>query len=444
MALTLNDDDQLGPLGQKRSERPSECRMGPMILQLVSTFPALSETFVMREMRQLRSEGWNLLIGMLRPLHHNSPARGFEDLAPFVSQATWVSVDMFAGILFFLVLQPGRVWQCLKLVSKSIARPSCIPKMLYTLFSSMRLAFRFRNSPPALIRAHFLHTEALAARFIGELLKIPYGVTVYTVFVLYPKDVIQEIIERAAFLIADTNQVKIYLESLGADPDRVTVLYNSVSIEEFPVRSRRVSQDPPIILGVGRLDPKKGFHVLLSACSVLSSRGVKYHCVIAGEGSEHKRLEAMRQRLGLHERVELLGKLYFEEIQSWYYRADIFAMPSVVTSEGETDGLPTVVVEAMASGLPVVGTTTAAIPEAVEEGVNGFLVPSNDPNALADRLQILLEQKELRERLGCEGRQIAEVQFHLKRKVERLSDLIREYLCSIHKTSSTSLESQAV
>jgi colanic acid/amylovoran biosynthesis glycosyltransferase len=438
MALTLNDD-QLGPPRQKRSERPSERRMAPAILQLVSTFPPLSQTFVMREVRQLRLEGWNLLIGMLRPLHRNTPARGFEDLVPFVSQATWVSADMFAGILFFLVLRPGRVWQCLKLIAKSIARPGCIPKMLYTLFSSMRLAFRFRNSPPALIRASFLHTEALAARFMGELLKVPYAVTVYTVTLLYPKGVILEIINHADFLIADTRQVRGYLESLDADPNRISVVYNSVNIEEFPVRNP-ASQAPPVILAVGRLDPKKGFDVLVSACSVLCSRGVKYHCVIAGEGSEHRRLVAMRQRLGLQDHVVLLGKLDFEEIRSWYYKADIFAMPSVVTSEGETDGLPTVVVEAMASGLPVVGTTTGAIPEAVNEGVNGFLVPPNDPNALADHLQILVEQEELRERLGREGRQIAEVQFDLKRKGEKLSNLIEGYLHSSHKSRFESLE----
>jgi glycosyltransferase involved in cell wall biosynthesis len=90
--------------------------------------------------------------------------------------------------------------------------------------------------------------------------------------------------------------------------------------------------------------------------------------------------------------------------------------------------------------LPVVGTTTGAIPEAVNEGVNGFLVPPNDPNALADHLQILVEQEELRERLGREGRQIAEVQFDLKRKGEKLSNLIEGYLHSSHKSRFESLE----
>src|SRR5262245_16881901 len=133
MVSTGSNNHPLLPVRQKPSESRSERRMLSIVLQLMSTFPPLSQTFVMREVRQLRSEGWNLLIGMLRPLHRNSPARGFEDLVPYVSQATWVSADLFFGVLFFLAAQPNRVFQCLKIISKSIGSPRYIPKLLYTL-----------------------------------------------------------------------------------------------------------------------------------------------------------------------------------------------------------------------------------------------------------------------------------------------------------------------
>lgn len=399
-----------------------------LILHLMSTFPPLSETFIMREVRQLRTEGWDVRIGMLRPLNNNLSAQGFDDLAPFVSQATWVSFDLIIGIVYFVALFPTRVSRCLATILRSFSSPRWIPKMLYTLSSSMRLAYRFRGYPPALVRASFLHTEALAASFIGVLLGVPYSVTVYTVAAFYPRAVIQSILNRAQFLIADTKQVCEYLSSLGATPGCLAVVHNSINIGEFPARSPRASMDPPLVLGVGRLDPKKGFDVLLSACAVLRDRGVKFHCAIAGEGSERETLECMRVNLALEGYVTLLGKLYFDEIRNWYYRADVFAMPSIVTSTGDSDGLPTVVVEAMASGLPVVGSTTGGIPEAVHDGKNGFLVPPNDPIALANRVQMLIQRQELRQQMGRNGRRIAETEFDLARKGEKLSSLIEGYL----------------
>jgi len=199
-------------------------------------------------------------------------------------------------------------------------------------------------------------------------------------------------------------------------------------LDEFPHRLAERASGPPIVLGVARLDPKKGFDVLISACSILRGRGVNFRCVIVGDGAERERLLIMRARLKLEDHVEMTGQLSFAEVKPWYYRATVFAMPSVVTSEGQTDGLPTVVIEAMASGLAIVGTETAGIPEAVHEALNGFLVPANAPEELANRLQLLLEQENLRVLFGKESRRIVETHFDLKRKAERLSSLIQQHV----------------
>jgi colanic acid/amylovoran biosynthesis glycosyltransferase len=399
-----------------------------VILHLMSTFPSLTETFVMREIRQLGTDGWSITIGQLRPLHKTPPAEGFEDLVPLVSPATWVSFDLLTAILFYCAVHRARVWSCLQLVSKAKQQPKCLLKMLYVLLSSMRLAFRFRNSPPSLVRAHFLHTEALGARFVSTLLTAPYTVTVYTAAVIYPKEVIQDIVQNAAFLVADTHQVRHYLGSFGAKLGPEYVIHNSVDLVGFPARCQYQTNRPATILAVGRLDAKKGFDVLIAACSILHKRGIEFHCMIVGDGLEWENLIALRSRLEMDERVEMVGKLAFSQVRCRYYTSDIFAMPSVVTSEGETDGMPTVVIEAMASGLPIVATRIAGIPEAVRDGLNGFLVPSNDSEGLADRLALLIERQELRERFGRESRNIAESEFDLKRKSSLLSKLMLHHL----------------
>jgi len=408
-----------------------------LILHLMSAFPPLIESFVLREVRQLRDEGWRVAVAGLRPLDSRSRAKGFEDLDQYVSPVTWVSADMLAGILFFLLRRPRQIWECLKLISNSAGQPVWLVKMFYTLLSSLRFAYRFRNSSVGMVRAHFLHTEALGARFMNRLTGLPYSVTTYTVHVHYPKKVIQDILHNAAILFADTFQTKEFLEGLGAKPETIHVVHNSVRIQDYPCRLRLNFQPRPQVLAVGRLIPKKGFDVLLNACSVLCKRGVRFDCTVVGDGQERERLLEQRRCLGLEERVKFIGKLDFEAVRQQYYEASIFVMPSIVAADGETDGLPTVVVEAIASGLPVVGTYTGGIADAVREGVNGFLVPADAPDAIADRLQVLIESQQLCETFGRNSRTIAEAEFDLKAKGEVISRILRHKLESAgHATTS--------
>lgn len=394
------------------------------ILHLVSTFPPLTHTFVLREISLLRKSGLDVVIGELRPLHRNRPAEDFEELSPLVSRARWFSVDMFSGLFLFAFRKPDRLFECLRIALNSLSRPQYLTRVIYILFSSMRLAYRFRNAKLGLVQADFLHTEALAARFLKSLLGVPYALTVYTVFAHYPQTVVNGLVDEASFLVADTIQVRDFLKSLGVSPLRIHLVRNGISVSEFSRRARPQTPGPPIILGVGSLYPKKGFHVLLSACALLHQRGIEFRCVIIGDGGERKRLESLIETLGLTESVEMLGYLSFSELRDWYYRATVLAMPSVISPEGETDGLPTVVIEALASGLPVVGTETGGIPEVICDGLNGFLVSADAPEQLADRIQTLLERPDLRERFGLEGRRLIEQEFSLEGKIEMLRDLV--------------------
>ena len=398
-----------------------------MILHIMSSFPPHSETFVMREIRELRRQGWDVRIGRLRPLQRTPAAVGFEDLDPIVSKAGWFSLDMLRGLLFFGFSGPRRLFRCARIIASGTDRPFSVLKLLYILLASLRLAYCFKNAKATLIRAHFLHSEAVAARFLSILLQIPYSVTVYTTYIAFSRPVIEGVLKDAYFVVADTTQVLQFLESFGLDVARIHPVYNSVNIEEFPLRGPQSEGRPQLILAVGRLHPKKGYHVLLQAYAFLRLSGTPFSAVIIGEGPERERLMQLRRELDLVNDVALLGMLSFEEIKPWYYQADLFVMPSVVTSEGDTDGLPTVILEAMASGLPVVGTRTGAITEAVLDGQTGFIVPADDPEQLAQHMLRLLENAALRFQFGSEGRRQAERRFDLRRKVELLSNLFRQY-----------------
>lgn len=393
-----------------------------MVLHVMSTFPPFSETFVMREIRELRKQNWDVRIGCLRPLHHTPAATGFEDLAPVATTVPWFDFDLLLAPFLVACSHPGRLWKCLRQLALSAADPGSFLKLTYVLLASARLAYRFRHLQVTLVRAHFLHSEAAAACFLGTLLQVPYSVTVYTTHVLLPQTFIREVLQHARFLVADTAQSEEFLIAFGCPAKSIYRVYNSVDFSEFAERAQPANP-VPLILAVGRLDPKKGFHVLLGACALLRARGQTFKTVLIGEGPERERLLCLREKLKLDGAVEFLGKLSFAETKIWLYRANLFVMPSVIAPSGDVDGLPTVVIEAMASGLPVIASRAGAIPEAVIHGETGILVPADSAEQLADEIENLLRNEPLRRNLGTEGRRRAAEKFDLRRKIQTLSRL---------------------
>ena len=393
-------------------------------LQIVSIFPALTETFVLRDARKMRQIGCDVFIGQLRPTGRRPTSSEFEDLRPFVVPANLLSLSGAAAILLFTFRKPKHIWECLRLVLGCFPDVINMLKLLYILLASMALAHRLRKSGISHVRGHHLHSEAVASMFVARLLDLPYSFKCYTAKIYYPRHIVVEVIREAAFIIADTLQVREFLNDLGGDPRRMHIVRNAVDLRDFPVRKQESLSNPPIILAVGRLDYKKGFHLLLSACAILRDEGLPFRCAIIGDGDEWSRLLVQRRELGLEEQIEMLGSLGFSDVQRWYEQAALLAMPSVVAPDGSTDGLPTVVIEAFTRGVPVVGSSTAGIPEVIQHGVNGFVVPAGSPNELASRMKELLLNEALCRKFAAEARRTAERDFDLDRNLRIVARLM--------------------
>jgi colanic acid/amylovoran biosynthesis glycosyltransferase len=393
-------------------------------LHVVSIFPALTETFVLREARRMRQMGCEVVIGQLRPAGGRPIAHEFDDLRDCVIRAELLGTSAFAATLFFIFKKPKLTWTYIKLVLASLPDVASVLKLFYVLLASMDLAYSLRHSRVAHVVGHHLHSEAVSAMFIAGFLGLPYSFTCHTVKSYYPRRILVEVVKGAAFIIADTFQVKTFLDSMDCDLRRVHIVRNAVVLSEFPMREQETVSEPPIILAVGRLDYKKGFHVLLSACSALAREGVHFRCVIVGDGDEWESLLDLKNELNLQEQVEMVGNLGFADLEQWYERATLLAVPSVVASDGSTDGLPTVVVEAFARGIPVVASSTGGIPEVVHNGLNGFVVAAGSPEDLADRITELLSNRDMRDKFAAEARRTAERDFDLDRNLRVLSRLM--------------------
>jgi colanic acid/amylovoran biosynthesis glycosyltransferase len=220
--------------------------------------------------------------------------------------------------------------------------------------------------------------------------------------------------------LAVSNALREQAIARGYPEARTLTHYNGVDLDRF--RPNETPAEPGLILHVGRLVEKKGTRVLIEALGVKAL--ARARLVIIGEGPLRGALE--RQARDLGDRVRFLGALSSDEVANWMRRASVLAASSVIAADGDAEGLPNVVVEAAASGLPVVGTLHSGIPEAIEDGVTGFLVPEDDAGILAERLADVLGPEQLRRDLGAAARRLAERKFDRRMLTERLEAIYDE------------------
>jgi glycosyltransferase involved in cell wall biosynthesis len=218
-----------------------------------------------------------------------------------------------------------------------------------------------------------------------------------------------------ALFLAVSDALREQAITRGYPEARTLTHYNGVDLDRF--RPDTTPAEPGLILHVGRLVEKKGTKVLIEALAKIA--GAKL--AIIGEGPLRGALQRQARELG--DRVRFLGALSSDEVAHWMRRASVLAAPSLTAADGDAEGLPNVVVEAAASGLPVVGTTHSGIPEAIEEGASGFLVPEGNSGALAARLAELLESESLRREMGAAARRMAERKFSRPMLTERLESI---------------------
>lgn len=396
---------------------------------VMGRFPNLSETFIVREVRSLLDRGNKVTICSLKPPRSGGATFDPLGVQGHVLYAGLLSPRTLLAHFFFLFSKPSVYFGCWGRVLRLWCRPIDCLKILYVFLKSTVFAYDLRNQVDW-IHSNFLHTETVSAAFVARLLNIPHGITTRVVKIRYPDWLIQEAVDQAAIVVVDTVLDKQHIPAAhNLDPNKIVLIRNGVDLRRFNFIDRSCRINRPLhILGIGRLASHKGFDVLMRASALLSDADLSFRCTIVGDGPERGELLRLREALGLSDIVDMVGAIPSSELMGYYEDADLLVVPSLVEADGTRDGLPTVVIEALATGLPVVASAAAGIPEIIAHLETGVLVPQEDPNALAEALILLIENSELRMNLGRNGRRRVEKEFDLHRSGARLEAAIASLL----------------
>ncbi|MEO6726893.1 MAG: glycosyltransferase family 4 protein [Blastocatellia bacterium] len=280
------------------------------------------------------------------------------------------------------------------------------------------------------LHAHFCHTSTTVAMFASRLCGLPFSFTAHAkdiyVAQLNPGDLLSVKLRRAKFVVTCTAANQAHLKKLGAGRTPVHLIYHGLNLRQFaPAASVATeAQATPLILSVGRLVEKKGFTYMVEACRLLKERGYIFQCqIVGGAGAYAEQVRSAIKASGLEETILLRDAVTQEELRRIYQQATLFVLPCQITENGDRDGIPNVLAEAMAMGLPVISTNISGIPELVDHRVNGMLVPQRDAAALGEAVAELLDHPAMRRQLGEAAREKVCRWFDAEEKITALHRL---------------------
>jgi glycosyltransferase involved in cell wall biosynthesis len=398
------------------------------VVFVLKGYPRLSETFIAQEILALERRGLEILIVSLR----HPTDRTTHPVHQLIRSALLYLPE-------YLYQEPRRVWRGW-LHSR---RRSGYRAALGAWFADLRrdpTPNRIRRFGQALVlaaelpenvnhlHAHFLHTPASVARYAALITGLSWTVSAHAKDIwTVPAWEKHTKLAEAQWVVTCTEAGRSHLASLAPRRNTVALCYHGFDLERFPAAPSRSNrgdgsdpEHPVVLLSVGRLVAKKGYEDLLAALALLPP-GLEWRFVHIGGGGLDTALKRQAGRLGLSHKIEWRGALPQPDVLAGYRQADLFVLASKVAKDGDRDGLPNVLIEAQSQRLACVATDVSGIPELIEQGVTGLLVPPDDPGGLAQAMSALIRDPVRRAALGAAGECRVRSNFAMKSGIDVLA-----------------------
>lgn len=429
-----------------------EPRIRTAIAVIMTRFPRVDETFILREIDELERHGQPVLVV---PVLRGEGLVVHEEAKPWVKRAFYTpflsAAILRSNLVAFLRNPIGYVALLWRLIAGTFFRPSTLIRTLALFPKSVHLAVVLPQKGIRHVHSHFATHATTVAYIISSLSDITYSFTVHGPDVFVHRLLLREKIARAKFIRAVSTFNKAFLCGLYPvlTEGKIEVVHSGVN----PGVYERAAEDSAAarkqgerfrLLSVAALTPSRGFPFLIDACARLVKAGFDIECRIVGNGPLRELTQHWIAEHGLSDRVRLLGNLPQHEVARLMGETDAFVLPSIIAVDGQMDGIPISLMEAMAAGKPVVASAISGIPELVRSHVHGILVDAAYAERLAEAVRVLISDPELCRRLGEAGRQKVRSDFDLRHTTEKLVALFDRYEQVNHARGSAAARVRAL
>lgn len=389
---------------------------------VVSLFPCWSETFIVREITALIENGVDVRIVSLK---QPSETLVQDDAAVLIDRTRHPRSigHALAGTARALLQHPIAVPATLAIIVANTWRsPTVLAKSLVAWLRGLENLTWLQKFDPQVIHAHWATYPSTAAWALARILRRPFSFTCHAHDIFVERQMIARKIRDAALAVTISrfNVDWLYERETPLAKHKLRVVHCGVDMAHNAWRPD--GRDGRQILAVGRLDPIKGFATLIEALALMKQRGMDFHCRLLGSGPLEDELRRQASERGIADQVEFTGAQPQDVVRRWMSEAAMFVLPSEVAPDGNRDGIPVALMEAMATGCPVVSTRVSGIPELIEHEAQGLLVEEKQPLALADAMQRLLTDAALREHVAIGARAKIEREFDARKEARRLQD----------------------
>jgi colanic acid/amylovoran biosynthesis glycosyltransferase len=396
-----------------------------------SSYPRATDTFIQREVLGLRSESVEVFTSALRK---PEGANNVSELIRSERENTtyFLPVKLFDLLrlnLQSLVKAPSKYFQTLYFSFRT-GRPG-IKGKFYQLFyfqEALLLSRYLIENKIQHIHNHFGDSSGMVTMLASQLSGVGYSITFHGPHIFFEPTLLalREKVKYAKFIVCISNYCKsqIMLFSDSKDWHKLHIVHCGVDIDTYSVAepiAKILSSEAIKLLYVGRLAAEKGVPVLLNSLISLKSEGFDFHLTLLGDGPERMALEAKVKEQGLENNVHFGGFASQETVRKTLQNSDVFILPSFA------EGVPVSLMEAMACGVPVIGTNVGGVTELIEHGVSGLVVSPSDEVSLKHAILSYIENEQLRENVKRDARKVIETQFNLDVEVTKLGKLIQKY-----------------
>lgn len=418
------------------------------IVYVASKLPARSETFVYREVLELRRRGMTVSSVSVRAPEADL---GSDELAQLASESIEVYskgiVQLFRDAVVSMSNNPAIGLRVFRMGLRDASFGTGVPfgkrpKLFIQMLAGLALARRLRKNGRTVthLHAHMAHVPTSIAMYAAAALDVPFSFTGHAADLFRDHSLLAAKIRRAKFVCCISEWHRSFYKSIvsDVDSDRLPVIRCGVDVDDFSPSSC-LHNGRKHILAVGRLVEKKGFDLLIQACRELLRKDSKFICTIVGDGPQRMRLEELVRREGVGDFVRLAGSRCNQDVRELMLRSDLFVLPCRQDKSGDRDGIPVVLMEAMACGVPVISGDLVTIRELVQAGKTGEMVEPGSVVDLTEKIERLLEDEELRTHYSVQGRRRVIEEFSLRRNVDRLIELFQDGQLSMTNTAEKRL-----